>query len=168
MNTNRTHQAGLGCLILLLALAWLVTLVGQLIGVAWYWPWIFFVGLAAATMKASRDQKREQEARAKENAPRLKSFEDYKLPHLTSIPGQYTRKPCSTPDWISIPLNRDFEINCATHQVRNKHTGDIVKPGHDPYGIDNLTYIELGSTNGRIHYVRLDDIVAATLGRGHA
>lgn len=62
MSISRTPEqvnaAGLGCLIVLLALAWFISLLGQLVGVAWYWPWIFFAGLIIATTKAAKNGRR--------------------------------------------------------------------------------------------------------------
>lgn len=64
MNTNHNNdgvnwQAGGWAFLGLLALfAWFVTLLGQLVGVAWYFPWIFFALFVFLVVKTSKTKRK--------------------------------------------------------------------------------------------------------------
>ncbi len=165
------NSVGWAFLGLLALFAWLVTMVGQFVGVAWYFPWIFFglfVFLVVKTSKVKRVKETPAALHEMASPNEIREAAGYKLPHLTSIPGQYTRKPCTNPEWIQIKSYRDYEINCETHQVRNRHSKEVVEVGYDPEGINPNVYLELFYQDGRRNYVHLERIVEETLGRGHA
>jgi hypothetical protein len=156
---------------LLSLFAWLVTMIGQFIGVAWYFPWIFFGLFVFLVMKTSKSMKAKEDttmmvSRTVMSPNELREAE-YKLPHLTSIPGQYTRKPCENPEWIQIPLYRNYEINCSSLVVRHRIFKDVVVPGHDPNGKNDRSYLELLNDHDVWVYVPHEWIVSNALGRGH-
>lgn len=161
------RQFGWGILALLVMFGFFATLIGQFFGVAWFFPWVFLGLFVFLSLRHQKIIKEREEAKRKENAPHLASTDGYEFPHLTSIPGQYTRKPCSTPDWIQIPLYRNYEINCATLDVRHRIFKDIVVPGHDPNGKDDRVWLELLADNDHWKYVPRDWIVEKALGKGH-
>jgi hypothetical protein len=54
------NAAGWAFLGLIALFAWLVTMIGQFVGVAWYFPWIFFglfIFLVVKTSKTKRAKK---------------------------------------------------------------------------------------------------------------
>jgi len=166
-------SAGWAFLGLLALFAWLVTMVGQFVGMSWYFPWIFFALFVFLVVKTSKAKKEVEEPTALNEVVtanerrEMLSADLYKLPHLTSIPNQYTRKPCSEPAWISIPLYRRYEINCATMDVRHAITKETVEHGYDPNGKQPGFYVQLRDDRNDLQYVRLDWIVGEALGRGH-
>lgn len=154
--------AGWGLAIVLAAIAWFVSLVLQFFGAEWYWPWLFFgilVGVVARVIGTAKDRKVIEEIdRVLKEIPK-EEWPDRPVKHFY-IP-QSREHSC----WVQIPLYRDYEIHCETHEVRNRHTLDKVEPGRDPEGKNYLKYVDLGCKDGRIQYVRLDWVIENALKR---
>jgi hypothetical protein len=163
--------AGWAVLGLLSLFAWLATFIGQFFGVAWYFPWIFaglFIFLVVKTSKTRKVKEVPAALNEVASPNEIRSMAGYKHPHLTSIPNQYTRKPCTNPEWITIPLYRDYAINCATLEVRHIITQETVEYGYDPNGKDHGFYVQLRDDRNDGQYVRVDWIVGTVLGKGHS